>query len=265
MVRLFLYLAYYCLNAPQITSACTSRTIPASGRHAHGVGSRKHPVLHLFRIFARTQARNLSFVHYQVRHLSYILPISHLITPIECDKSFTRSDALAKHMRMQHNIVPPAPGRGGNRKRKREEAEAPAMSGPEGYGAFKVEPVAFDLYDDRISPGLDAELQLSRLSGTPDIDEDSEGDDGIPEHLQVMQDPHTGLIMGRPPAMVKYLVMKAKHQHALREHASLIEELRAVRHEEQLWRDRKDQLLDDVLRATFGCVYLSRNITLPLK
>ena len=43
--------------------------------------------------------------------------------PAECDKSFTRSDALAKHMRMQHNIIPPAPGRGGNRKRKREEPE----------------------------------------------------------------------------------------------------------------------------------------------
>jgi uncharacterized C2H2 Zn-finger protein len=39
----------------------------------------------------------------------------------ECDKSFTRSDALAKHMRLQHNISPPAPGRGGNRKRKRDD------------------------------------------------------------------------------------------------------------------------------------------------
>ena len=181
-----------------------------------------------------------------------VQPSSPPTSLTECDKSFTRSDALAKHMRMQHNIVPPAPGRGGNRKRKREEAEAPVMPGPEGYGAFKIEPVPFDLYDDRISPGLDAELQLNRMSGTPDADEDSEGDDGIPEHLQVLQDPNTRLILGRTPAMVKYLLMKAKHQHALREHASLIEELRAVRHEEQLWRDRKDQLLDDVLRATFG-------------
>ncbi|KAL0954932.1 hypothetical protein HGRIS_003865 [Hohenbuehelia grisea] len=53
----------------------------------------------------------------------------------ECDKSFTRSDALAKHMRLQHNIEPPAPGRGGSRKRKRaaagaDDAAAPASSGP---------------------------------------------------------------------------------------------------------------------------------------
>ncbi|KAJ2913079.1 hypothetical protein MD484_g7330, partial [Candolleomyces efflorescens] len=49
----------------------------------------------------------------------------------ECDKSFTRSDALAKHMRQQHNISPPAPGRGGSRKRKRGTAAAdPAPDTP---------------------------------------------------------------------------------------------------------------------------------------
>jgi uncharacterized Zn-finger protein len=44
--------------------------------------------------------------------------------PSECDKSFTRSDAMAKHMRLQHNISPPLPGRGGNRKRKRGDEAA---------------------------------------------------------------------------------------------------------------------------------------------
>ncbi|THV03913.1 hypothetical protein K435DRAFT_962246 [Dendrothele bispora CBS 962.96] len=39
----------------------------------------------------------------------------------QCDKSFTRSDALAKHMRLQHGIDPPAPGRGGKRKRGQED------------------------------------------------------------------------------------------------------------------------------------------------
>ena len=61
----------------------------------------------------------------------------------ECDKSFTRSDALAKHMRIQHNISPPLPGRGGNRKRKREEQAEPAAPAhtpdPYGYSTFKVE------------------------------------------------------------------------------------------------------------------------------
>lgn len=48
----------------------------------------------------------------------------------ECDKSFTRSDALSKHMRLQHNLTPPAPGRGGARKRKRGVEE--------GNNAFSV-------------------------------------------------------------------------------------------------------------------------------
>jgi len=69
----------------------------------------------------------------------------------ECDKSFTRSDALAKHMRLQHNIDPPAPGRGGSRKRKRGPDDqlapssrgqtppaAPANNGT--FNTFKVEP-----------------------------------------------------------------------------------------------------------------------------
>ncbi|KAG6910945.1 hypothetical protein DXG01_005999 [Tephrocybe rancida] len=41
----------------------------------------------------------------------------------ECDKSFTRSDALAKHLRLQHNIEPPGPGRGSYRKRRRLEPD----------------------------------------------------------------------------------------------------------------------------------------------
>ncbi|THH01981.1 hypothetical protein EW026_g814 [Hermanssonia centrifuga] len=152
----------------------------------------------------------------------------------ECDKSFTRSDALAKHTRMQHNIVPPAPGRGGNRKRKREEPEPTVFQGPEGYGTFKLEPpdVHGD-YDDRISPPLDLYTNGngSRRSASPDIDiEDSDPDDGIPP----------------------YLMMKAKHQYVLEEHASLIEELRAVRFEERRWREAKDAKLDELLRKLFG-------------
>ena len=66
----------------------------------------------------------------------------------ECDKSFTRSDALAKHMRQQHHIEPPAAGRGGSRKRKRnaDETAAPpadaASATTTGFNTFKVEPDA---------------------------------------------------------------------------------------------------------------------------
>ncbi|KAH7918869.1 kinase-like protein [Leucogyrophana mollusca] len=43
------------------------------------------------------------------------------------DKSFTRSDALAKHVRLQRNMLPPTSGRGGNRERKRSLSPASSL------------------------------------------------------------------------------------------------------------------------------------------
>lgn len=165
-------------------------------------------------------------------------------------------------MRIQHNIVPPLPGRGGNRKRKRDELEMHHSN--DGYSTFKVtngdhhQEGEFD--DGRISPldtngHFDAHSILypngfSRRSPSPD--EESDEDEGIPPHLMAVMDPATGLIMGRTPAMVKYILMKAKHQHALQEHENLIEELRTLKFELKCWRERKDALLDEVLSVTFG-------------
>lgn len=163
-------------------------------------------------------------------------------------------------MRMQHNIIPPQPGRGGNRKRKREEPEASSQPTNDGYSTFKVDPPDTGDFEDRMSPadtnGEHANGTVVRRSQSPDLDEESDPEDGLPPHLAAQLDPNTGLIMGRSPALVKYIVMKAKHQFAIEEHASLIEELQMLRHEEQQWRDRKDALLDEVLRATFGCAHM---------
>ena len=89
---------------------------------------------------------------------------------------------------------------------------------------------------------------------TPDVHAEggSDEEDDIPPHLAALQDPATGLIMGKSPAMVKYILYKAKHKYALQEHESLIEQLRTMRYEEKCWRERKDALLDEVLRVTFG-------------
>lgn len=95
----------------------------------------------------------------------------------------------------------------------------------------------------------------SRRSLSPDVRMEGEGEDEedeIPPHLLALQDPNTGLIMGKSPSMVLYLIWKAKHRYILQEHASMIEELRILRYEEKCWRERKDALLDEVLRATFG-------------
>ena len=159
-------------------------------------------------------------------------------------------------MRMQHNIIPPAPGRGGNRKRKREEPETSVQVSNDGYSTFKVDPPDIGDFEDRLSPtDMNGEYingTGGRRSPSPDPDDDSDPEDAIPQYLLDHLDSNTGLILGRTPAMVKYIIMKAKEEYVLQEHASLIEELRMVRHEEQIWRKRKDALLDEVLKQSFG-------------
>ncbi|KAL5514079.1 hypothetical protein ACEPAG_2840 [Sanghuangporus baumii] len=182
----------------------------------------------------------------------------------ECDKSFTRSDAMAKHMRLQHNMSPPAPGRGGSRKRKRdEEAET------EGTPALKVEgnsPTDLSagvMWGDEERIGTTPQDERSEYlnpSGNPrgrspgalSSTSDEEREDALPEHLLQHKDPATGKIFGRSPAMVRYLVMKAKHRFALEQHESLLEELRVVRAEELRARELKEQALDEMIRIQLG-------------
>jgi len=156
-------------------------------------------------------------------------------------------------MRLQHNVEAGAPGRGGNRKRKRDRDEPPrpavsTVSDPAGFSIFKVE------------PHTPSEIHMpSELSGTPAADDyfnggrsPSPADDGIPSYLTQDLDPATGLIRGRSPAMVKYLVMKAKFRFAINEHSTLLEELRVLRAEECALRQGKDEALDSVMRMEFG-------------
>ena len=93
------------------------------------------------------------------------------------------------------------------------------------------------------------QIPRSPLSGPNDPESE-----GIPPHLWELRDPRTGLIMGRTPAMVRYLIVKAKHKHALQEHEGLIEELRTARAEQNFWYEKKEELLDEFLRENFGCV-----------
>ena len=174
----------------------------------------------------------------------------------ECDKSFTRSDALAKHMRQQHHIEPPAAGRGGSRKRKRnaDETAAPpadaASATTTGFNTFKVEP---DAGQDELPHFANGR---SSRPGSPRPGEEADGDsspeDYLPAHLSQHLEPETGLVMGRTPAMVMYLLMKAKHRYALKENESLLEELRVARAELKRERDQKEMMLDRYLLSAFG-------------
>lgn len=127
---------------------------------------------------------------------------------------------------------------------------------PYGYAAFKVEAQnSEDTEDLRISPLGDAHAAtptpvrvFSPEPGTHEYDPEDE----LPPHLLASQDPATGLINGRSHAQVRYMLTKAKHQWALEQHEALLEELRILRHEEKCWKERKDALLDELLRVQFG-------------
>lgn len=190
----------------------------------------------------------------------------------ECDKSFTRSDAMAKHMRLQHNISPPLPGRGGNRKRKRDEDNeartTPNPSVPRGdvHAASDLNSLTAwqDLEDNIIlgpSPSLEERAEYFRganagkaTSPLPNSSgsEDEDLEETLPEYLKNERDPETGKIHGRSPAMVQYLIMKAKHNYALEQHVHLLEELRVARGEERRAREQKEEVLDEVFRTLLG-------------
>ena len=226
----------------QHISAYTSRITRVNGQRAHVVDLHRLLALHSYRTSAHIPAKSLSHVLAQVSSSYYFLTFGIDTRNAECDKSFTRSDALAKHMRLQHNMLPPPSGRGGSRKRKRGESPQPTShttstsvpaptptDPPSAFNTFKIEPRSpseaggpgRDYFDAAPTPGHDGE---HRDDGADDDDED----DGLPPHLARLMDPQTGLVMGRSPSLVKYVIEKAKMRYALETHAALIEELKYV-------------------------------------
>ena len=86
---------------------------------------------------------------------------------------------------------------------------------------------------------------------TPTLGEDDDDDEMLPPHLIASMSP-AGTIHGRSPAMVAYLVQKAKYRYALSRHEVLLEELRTLRGLLKEHKERKDEGLDDIVRAEFG-------------
>lgn len=100
-----------------------------------------------------------------------------------------------------------------------------------------------------------------RSRSPPDADVDEEGyssgsSDTLPEHLVSHYNPETGLVMGRTPAMVMYLLMKAKYRHATEQHEDLLEQLRVMKAETKREKELKEEALDQFLKAQFGCVVI---------
>ena len=150
-------------------------------------------------------------------------------------------------MRQQHNISPPLPGRGSNRKRKREEndiGDTPA-SQPRGDQDPIYNGHEGSHYGESGQPHGNQAMQ----SDYPPDDADD-----LPPSLAALKDPQTGLILGRPESMVKYLIMKAKFEYIKSEHQLLLGEYEVLKRDEIALRRAKEVLLDDVLRASLGWV-----------
>lgn len=202
-------------------------------------------------------------------------------------------------MRLLHNIEQPPPGRGGRKRKRDEDASAmqdsdqASFSGPaglSGFSTFKVEPqTPSELPDDNAphiqlprDDAFDANGRPRRSPSPADRlpfsypllpflpsgfanGNSEEGDasaDTLPDYLAQQLDPQTGLIRGRTPAMVMYLLMKARHRYASEQHELLLEELKITRQELQRVRDEKERALDDVFRGYFGFVTISVYVVL---
>ena len=183
----------------------------------------------------------------------------------ECNRSFSRSDQLTKHRKSEHGVMPGLPGRG--RKRCPETKPTLTRSQPahdefntlradthRDNNLFKNDEVPPDDINSTLDPCPNT---LRQRPVSPDTSDDLDDEGGIPPYLLAQRDPQTGLILGRSSAMVKYILMKAKHQHALEEHLKLTSELRVVRQEEKAWRQRNDALFDETFRVMSRFVIFS--------
>ncbi|KAH8827278.1 hypothetical protein DL96DRAFT_1242609 [Flagelloscypha sp. PMI_526] len=188
----------------------------------------------------------------------------------ECDKSFTRSDALAKHMRLQHDLDPPAPGRGSNRKRKRSTSGSPPRSVSPTAALDQelgISHLKRPLQED--GDPVEEELRLAEqaylrkkgqnvLPNTPNgqhengTTEHEDAIDDLPPHLRSRVDPVTRTIDGRPVELVMYIITKAKYRYSVEHNDYLQMELARATRDLEKARREKDHALDDVLRATFG-------------
>ena len=198
-------------------------------------------------------------------------------------------------MRLQHDISPPAPGRGGSRKRKRgaddgaSTPNASAVASPPstipnatGFNTFKVDPNAIselipEDYGDYEPPApapkgkagtngrqkrqsRQTQVQHSPLADVPQAT--AEEDDGymsstsdvLPASLQAHLDESTGLVMGRTPAKVMYLLMKAKHRYAVEQNEVLKQQLNDAKMLLNEEKEEKEHALDELLHRMLGHV-----------
>lgn len=171
----------------------------------------------------------------------------------ECDKSFTRSDALAKHMRVQHNTPPAgqaraASGAGGEADESRDTIHDEMADYAEGERRAWEAETAFAVLMERaatnsrwLTPAqeaLDMEQLLSHMpAAEPLSDTELEIGDAVPVQA--------------PKA---YLVAKAKLRHLEQRREQWLQMVQALQEEEAALTRQCRETLDELLRHTYGYV-----------
>ncbi|GAA5900409.1 hypothetical protein JCM8208_005354 [Rhodotorula glutinis] len=176
----------------------------------------------------------------------------------ECDKSFTRTDALQKHMRVQHGDKIVAAGRapGSAAPEAGPSSTARAGAGRKGKGRGKRAREGSD--DSGFGGPDDGGMGGSGLGGDDGDYAPGGGLDGSsgsaladiaysPDEVRAIQT-HVDL----PASFVAHVVAKAKTAYVLREHEQLAHEFEALSKRERELEMENDVLLRAVLRREVG-------------
>ncbi|KAK4047077.1 hypothetical protein OIV83_005640 [Microbotryomycetes sp. JL201] len=171
----------------------------------------------------------------------------------ECDRTFTRSDALSKHLRHHHpGVVNPNAASTSTEVGASAFAKAPTKPASKRRRTVRATSVDSD----------DAGAQYDDADGA------HAGDDGIqPVNLEPARDLETLLTLSREETdllnkfattsndtltdgwAVLYVVLKAKHEFASKEHQELVHELQALGTREMQLKGQCDELMERVLKT----------------
>ena len=175
------------------------------------------------RLHVIDQANRTSIVHLEAE------------IPAECDKSFTRADALQKHMKTVHSEILP-PTRKPARKRKAGELES-----LDGDDLIKDEDLdSGSLMGDTMDGQSDAGAFQTVMA------QDSYEDDGDHVKLALSQHPD------QDPDFVRYVVLLAQQSYLANERDALSAEMDALQRKEDQLATEKDKLLQQVLDKELG-------------
>ncbi|KAK9895390.1 hypothetical protein P389DRAFT_92650 [Cystobasidium minutum MCA 4210] len=179
----------------------------------------------------------------------------------ECDKSFTRTDALQKHMRVQHNESMPLSRKPPTKKGgKVDEALEAGPSIPSAQSHEEVLDSSNAMYDPALlATGTPVTLApIASGSATPRLTTPSSAPSQLPgqEEEEILDDPEVAQAIESnphiPPDQVRYLCYLARHKYAAQERESLQAELDLLESKKEDIQQDKDKMLDTIFLKEIG-------------